>query len=215
MDAVHLPHVPISLRAPCVTMSWSDPLTGNQASIFVGIVDDTYTNEMWNRDVTRLRTLFGITDDSSVGELMVASIANKMVDSEKLKSDMFSAMELINRSQIQQLRIVGLGVGSSPAVTDALESLLRGWNTPEDCRHVQFIALGESADYHYLNFCKSLSLKKLCKSLQYYNTMDYNDYGFLRNAFFSTGIGMTEEQLQRVLNVLQGGANTTPAASNL
>jgi hypothetical protein len=105
---------------------------------------------------------------------------------------MITAISGINSVNITQLRIVGLGAGSSGAISDAIESLIRSWNVEWENKSVQFVALGESLDFHYLNFCKSLCMKKLCGVLQYYNTMDYSPFGYLRS---EGGSGSSKRQL--------------------
>jgi hypothetical protein len=173
-------HIPTALRDPLLVMSFAEPTIGNIPTIFVGIVHDEYTNEMWDRHKTRIAKLFGISDQNCVGDIKVQSLDGNVVDSDRLGQDMSSAIDAVNASQTRHLRIVGLGVGSSLAVTEALESLICGWSVPTLEKEVQFIALGESAGCHYLNFCRGLCLKKMCKCIHYYNTMDYNAFGFLR-----------------------------------
>jgi hypothetical protein len=143
---------------------------------------------MWQQHVTAIKQLFLIPDESVLAELKLGSIGPQ-VDAVQLNQDIQKATTAVNRAQIKLLRIVGLGIGSSPAVSEALESLIRCWNIPPGEREVLFIALGESLDFHYLNFCKSLCLNQIVKCLHYYNTLDYNNFGFL-NAYRSPGIGL-------------------------
>jgi len=173
-------HIPTTLRDPLLVMSFADTSTGNIPTIFVGIVDNMYTNEMWTRHKSRIVHLFNITDQNCIGDVQVHSLAGNLVDGERLGQDMSAAIDEVNRTQTRVLRIVGLGIGSSLAVTEALESLICGWAIPFSEKEVQFVALGESPGCHYLNFCKSLCLKRTCKCIHYYNTMDYNAFGFLR-----------------------------------
>jgi len=173
-------HIPTTLRDPLLVMSFADTTTGNISTIFVGIVDNSYTTQMWDRHKLRIANLFNITDQNCIGDVQVHSLNGNTVDAQRLGQDMSTAIDAVNRSQIKVLRIVGLGVGSSLAVTEALESLICGWGIPSSEKEVQFVALGESKGCHYLNFCKSLCLKKTCKCIHYYNTMDYNAFGFLR-----------------------------------
>jgi hypothetical protein len=163
-------------------MQASAATPGNIPTIFVGIVDGTkYTNEMWEHHKNLLACLFGITEMAQwVREIKVQGLSARVVDGSSLQQQFREAMDVINRSCIKCLRIVGLGVGSSDSVTEALASLIREWNIPKREKEVQFVALGESPDYHYLNFCKSLCMKEECKHLQYYNTMDFNEQGYFR-----------------------------------
>jgi len=173
-------HIPSILRDPALLIQSVPPTTGNCPTIFVGIVDGTsYTHEMWDMHKNLLAALFDITDPNCIGEIKIGSIFRNSVDGANLHQQFKNATDVINQKMITHLRIVGLGIGSSPSVTDALESLIREWKIDSTTKEVQFIALGESPDFHYLNFCKSLCMKKICKLIQYYNTMDYNEYGQL------------------------------------
>ena len=162
-------------------MSASPTVRGNQPTIFVGIVDKNYTEEMWNIHMNRLADLFEITDPSMICQIKVGSLASHFVDGENLHQQIMTAKRAVNQINVTLLRIVGLGIGSSESVTQALESFVREWNIPSNKKEVQFVALGESIDCHYLNFCKSLVLKQRCQTLQYYNTMDFDEHGYFRS----------------------------------
>jgi hypothetical protein len=183
MQLGHDAHIPAALKGPLLLMSASPAIVGNIPTIFVGIVDDHYTDEMWRNHATRLANLFGITDQTCTAPIKVVSepADSTVVDAGRLAQDITYAMQVINQLQTKTIRIVGMGIGSSLAVTEALESLIRGWEIPPEEKNVQFIALGESTHFHYLNLCKSIVMKQMCHQLQYYNTMDYNVFGYLRS----------------------------------
>jgi len=174
-------HIPVSLRDPILKMSAESAITGNIPTIFVGVVDEQYTDGMWQRHLTRLSSLFHINDSKCVGEIKVKNRGQNQneIDGEQLGRDMSAAIEVININVVQAIRIVGMGIHSAIGVHDALESLVRGWNLPWDQKIVQFVALGDSRESDYLNFCKALCLKQICGTIQFYHTMDYNNFGFL------------------------------------
>ena len=184
-------HIPASVKDPVMQMSCVDPVVGDVPTIFVGIVDKNYTDNMWKCISHRLAKLFGISDHNLCCHIKVGSLNPELnldiIDAERLQEQTTKAVTMINQKSLNQkskenmIRIVLLGSTSSPAITDALEALIRGWEVPSDEKNMQFIALGESENYHYLNFCKSLCMKMVYKSLQYYNTMDYNSFGYLRH----------------------------------
>lgn len=184
-------------------MTYSMPVTGNVPTVFVGVVHEEYTDALWENHYHQLGRLFEITSNDYCCHIKVTSIGpdSMVVDIEKLKDQMTTAMNAINIQfkDTTLIRIVGLGKGFSPVITDALEALIRGWDIPSDQKSVQFIALGESANFHYLNFCKGLVMKKVCKNLQYYNTMDYNSFGYLQSGHQHM---ITPENLQQILQAM-------------
>jgi len=172
-------HIPVSLRDPVLTMHSESAFVGNIPTIFVGVVDEEYTETMWRNHADRLARLFGIAHAIFIGEIKVRCRRQDQIDGEQLGRDMSVAIDAINSNVVGKIRIVGLGKSSAIGVHAALESLIRGWNLPWDQKQVQFVALGDSKENHYLNFCKSVCLKQVCHTVQFYSTMDYNDFGFL------------------------------------
>lgn len=177
--------IPIALIDSCFTMSPSKTVTGDYATIFVGIVDgDSYTDEMWNKHSNDIKKLFKITDPNMVYNLKVERAPGRanVVNSESLTEAMITATSAVEGYSGTILRIVGLGVGSSGVVTDALESLIRRWGIEPQSKHVQFVVLLESPVSHYLHFCKRVVMKELCGQLQYCNMMDFNKFGYLETS---------------------------------
>jgi len=161
-------------------MTAETAITGNLPTIFVGIVDEDYTEGMWKQHVERISHLFHIDDPDCKGEIMVKDRGPNAIDGQQLGLQMTNAIDVINSLGVNAIRLVGLGIHGAPALHQALESLVRGWNAVAwNNKTVQFVALGDSETGSYLNFCKALCLQQLCGSVQFYNTMDYNDYGFL------------------------------------
>lgn len=125
-----------------------------------------------------------------------------MVDGAQLGQDMTGTINALNTTPVDTIRIVGMGKHSAIAVHQALESLVHGWNIPYDQKKVQFVALGDSAERDYLNLCKNFSLKKFCGTIQFYNTTDYNDFGFLDLDRSNLG-NLSQEKLERLLTGLK------------
>jgi len=182
-------HIPVTLQGPLLVMSYDEPCIGKIATIFVGIVNESYTDAMWDAHKKRLTDLFDITDPSCMKEIKVESRGERQdqINSGKLLEQWNATLKLINQWKPKILRIIGLGVGSAEVVVQALESLIQRWDIAREDKHVQFISLGESRHFYYLNFCRSLCMKQICKTLQYYNTMDYNPFGYLRTAMGDPG----------------------------
>jgi len=172
-------HIPVSLRDPVLEMSAQVAYTGDLLTVFIGIVNNVYTEQMWSSHAQSLAALFGIAQPFIIEIKVRAKKGEMMVDDVQLGVDVTAAIEAINSTQVDKIRIVGMGISSAPAMNMALESLVRGWKIPWDQKKVQFVALGESAERSYLHFCKMLCLKKLCVGIQFYMTMDYNLFGFL------------------------------------
>lgn len=171
-------HIPVSLRDPVLRMSAEDAIIENIPTVFVGVVDKDYSDNMWKKHVDRMSHLFRI-DANYVCEIKVKNLGNSQIDAVQLGLDMTAAIDVMNSRVFQAIRIVGLGIHSAIAVHDALESLVRGWNLLPENKIVQFVALGDSKESDYLILCKALCLKKICGCVQFYTTMDYNNFGFL------------------------------------
>jgi len=133
MEASLDAHIPSALRSPALMMQASAAIPGNIPTIFVGIVDGSnYTNDMWEHHKNLLALLFDITEMAQwVREIKVQSLSALVVDGSSLQQQFKEAVDMINRSHIQYLRIVGLGKGSSESVTNALKFMIQEWSIPK------------------------------------------------------------------------------------
>ena len=150
------------------------------ATIFIGIVNEHYLDEDWEKHKQRFMALFRITDTSFIMEIKISSIefGSHILNSTKLAEDTTTVMQIINCLETNQLRFLHMGAGHGYAVDDSIESLIRGWDKPEKEKHIQYINHGESKNFHSLNFCKRLCMKQLCGTLQFYNTDDFTNFGY-------------------------------------
>jgi len=171
-------HIPTNIQDPSILISALPTVLGPWPTIFVGIVNSRYTDEMWNNHKEQIVNLFGISGPNATYDIRIQG-SDTQVDADNLRRDMAAAANVVNANPINGLRIVGLGVGTAISVTQSLETLIRSWQRPAAEKEVQFVALGESSDGHYLQFCKNLCLKQVCKSIQYYCTQDYDKDGRL------------------------------------
>jgi len=204
-ELLDLAHIPFSLRDPVLKMTSESAISGNLPTIFVGIVDEQYNEGTWKKHVARISQLFRIDNSSYIGEIMAKARGQNRIDGEELARQMTSAIDVINTFGVDTIRLVGLGVHGAIALHQSLESLIRGWDTvPWSQKTVQFVALDDSQDSAYLNFCKAPCLKQLCGSVQFYKTMDYNDYGFLEMGV--PNIGDLSGQLEKLLAKQQNSA---------
>jgi len=172
-------HIPVSLRAPLLRMSAENAITGNIITIFIGVVDEQYTDNMWEMHFRRLSNLFHIDDPHCFAVIKVKNRGQDEIDAGQLGLDMSAAIDVINANVVQAIRIVGMGNRGAIGVHKAMEALVRGWNLPWDQKIVQFVALGDSQDHVYLMLCQNLCLGQICASVQFYNTMNYDNFGFL------------------------------------
>lgn len=177
-------HIPFTLRDSVLMLSSTQAYVGNLPTIFVGIVDEDYPEAMWMKHATRLSRLFNFEMDFAY-DIKVNGAGSQTIDAEQMGQDMSNAIDLINNTMQQHnfesIRIIGMGVHSATGVHDALESLVKGWNLQWDKKKVQFVALGDSMQSSYLNFCKALCLKKICAAVQFYKTMDYDQFGYFQD----------------------------------
>jgi hypothetical protein len=169
------------LNAPALEISSAVTTKDKMPSIFVGIVDNDYTEAHWQDHRDRIKNLFEITNDA-YGEIKVRNRGNQTVDRKQLTHEMQRALEIINAQHFIQMHIIRMGIGSSVAVDEALESLIRGWNFPPADKRIDFVALGESFEEDNLKFCNMLCSKKLCKKVYYFNIVikDYLTSYFLK-----------------------------------
>jgi hypothetical protein len=169
--------IPTMLKAPMLTMSASNPITQDIPTIFVGLVDNSYTDDNWNHDKQQIGRLFQIT-----GLLMEIKVtmAGEFYNIPEFGNQMSVATGQINQLQIQAIRIVALGFATRSFVTEALAELVRSWQISAVNKELQFITLGDSEDCHCLNFCKDLCLEGRCKLLHYFNVSDYDIFGNLK-----------------------------------
>ena len=175
-----LAHIPSTLRDPTLAFSVEGAWTGNFPTVCIGIIDQTYTEVSWKTDKQNILALFGVSDSTFVCDIKIIGIGGRQVDGQRLADDTTQATKFINKSNSTKIRIVSLGKASANAVFEAKESLIRGWQVPVIDRNLQYLTSGDSKNFTNLNFCKALCLKQLCKRIQFYNTMDYNQYGYYR-----------------------------------
>ena len=195
-------HIPYSLRDSLLTVSPTEAYTGNIPTIFIGVVDEDYTEEMWTSHVNRVMQLFQIKTDCYSYHIQVLSAGSNCINAEKMGHDVSITIEQINNLKqehnytFELIRIVGIGIHNNGGVRTAMEAIVKGWNIQWDKKTVQFVALGDSMRSSYLNLCKSLCLKKICAKVQFYKTMDYDQFGYL-----------TTDQINESLAGLQNFAN--------
>jgi len=170
--------IPIRLQAPTLALSAVKPVTGDFPTIFVGMVDNKYTDDLWDNDMEQIGRLFQMTANCYIKQIKITR-TGRLINVPEFGNAITEAFVDINSIKPIAIRIVGLGSRTTPFVTEALAQLIRGWDIPANQKEVQFITLGDSEDYHNLNFCKDLCLKEQCKTLHYFNTYDYGILGNL------------------------------------
>ena len=186
-------HIPFSLRDALLVMSSNKGYTGNIPTIFVGVVDDDYTEAMWSKHATRIAQLFRLEIESFSYHVKVKGDEGNSINAEQMGQDILQAIEKINSIKqehnysLDLIRIVGMGIHSALGVHIAIETLVKGWNLQWDKKAVQFVALGDSIQGTYFNICKSFCLKKICAQVQFFKTMDYDQFGYYRSDQMNEG----------------------------
>lgn len=170
--------IPTMLKAPMLTMSASIPVTQAMPTIFIGLVDDRYTDDNWNHDMKQIGMLFQITDQRI--EIKV-TMTGQFYNIQEFGNQMTVATGQMNQFKIQAIRIVALGFATRSFITDALAQLVRCWQLPAANKAIQFITIGDTEDCHCLNFCKDLCLEERCQTLSYINLDDYDIFGNLKS----------------------------------
>ena len=180
--------IPASLQDPMLRMTAANAITGNLPTIFIGVVDnDIYPESEWNKKRDQILHLFGIDNNPTcVLEIKVKDEQKSVQDGAyygaQLDPQVKHAIDGINLWGLTPplaINVVTLGAHTIPELQEALESLVRGWNTVSpDQKAIQFITVSGSGKN--LQFCKNLCLKKLCGSVQVYHTNNYNAYGFFK-----------------------------------
>ena len=172
-------HIPTTLREPTLTLGVESAWTGNFPTFCFGIVDQNYTEVAWKTDKQNILTLFGVSDPAFVFDVKGRGfgVGRRQIDGQRLADETTRAKQIINESNSRKMRIVSLGRASAVSMFEAKESLVRGWLIQTIEKQLQYLTSGDSKHCANLNFCKALCLKQLCKRIQFYNTMDYNQYG--------------------------------------
>ena len=101
-------HIPVSLRDPVLELSSALPYIGDLPTVFVGIVDEAYTEEMWKRHAERISSLFQITDPNMVCEIKIRSLGDNTIDGSQLGKDMTAAINALAKTPVEMVRIVGI-----------------------------------------------------------------------------------------------------------
>ena len=173
--------IPTALQAPVLTMSAVSPatVTADLPTIFIGMIDDDYTEDTWHNDMQQIGRIFRISGEKNIAQIKIKK-AGAFVNTQEFGNEVIAAGSQINQLKPTAIRIVGLGFATSSFVADALATLIRSWQISPNEKHVQFITLGDSEDCHNLNFCKDLCLKQECKTLQYFSVSDYDIFGNLK-----------------------------------
>jgi len=90
-----------------------------------------------------------------------------------------SAEERIVISGSPNIRIVSVGVCTSPFIFKALEYFLRSWTAT--FKHVYFVTTGElPGDHNYINFWRKACIKNNCGKVQYVNLQEYIPFGYYK-----------------------------------
>jgi len=180
-------YIPMAIRAPGLKMSASSvKIDMDVPTIFIGVINKNYTEDMWETDAGKMCKLFSCA--FNVACLMkIPSVSEDEldIDSNSLDQTMERALQFINSKQVNCVRIVRIGSGASISINEALQSLIEGWNPPPPKKPeilqktVIFVTCGDSKYCSTLQFCKTLCLLGKCNTLEYYDTLDYNSYGYL------------------------------------
>ena len=129
VQILDLAHIPFSLQGPVLKMTSESAISGNLPTIFVGIVDEQYTEGTWKKHVARISQLFRIDNSSYIGEIMAKARGQNRIDGEELARQMTNAIDVINTFGVDTIRLAGLGVHGAIALHQSIESLIRGWDT--------------------------------------------------------------------------------------
>jgi hypothetical protein len=170
--------IPIMLQTPVLTMSTSGPVPQAMHTIFVGIVDNTYTHEHWNHDMEQVERIFPRIDTRMEAKM---TLVGQFHDIPEFGKQLDVAEGQLNQFNIQAIRIVALGFYTRSYVTEALAHIVRSWAVPAANKQVEFITMGDSEDSHCLNFCKDLCLERRCQTLRYMNLDDCDIFGSLKS----------------------------------
>ena len=178
-------HIPVLLQ-DSLLMSSTQVIIGNIPTIFIGVVDKDYTEATWKSHVDRIEHLFQIEAKYCLHHIQVKGAEINRINEEQMGRDVSIAIEKINSLKqehnytFELIRIVGMRIHSAIEVHTAMEAIVKGWNLEWDKKTIQFVALGDSIQGSYLNFCKSLCLNKICAKVQFYKTADYDQFGSVR-----------------------------------
>ena len=174
----HSSTIPMSLRDPVVILSTKELDSNNRSipTVLFGIITASYPETTWNSEKEQIKQLFSIDNEMCVevkARPQEAS-ANK-VNSDILETNTIAAIKKLNSLNVEIVRIVLLGDSWSKPVDEAVENLLKGWDQDLCKKNVQLLVT--IANNSKLEYCKRLCLMKVCGTVQYCHTTDYNKLG--------------------------------------
>jgi hypothetical protein len=171
--------IPKSLKDPILVLSTQDIDNNNKVlTVFIGIITSTYLENNWNAQKEHIKELF-LADNEMCVEVKVRpqeDLTNQ-VNSDSLENNIYDAVTKLNSLNVDIVRIVLLGDSWSRVIDGSVKNLLIGWDHDFSSKIVQFVAT--SAGNDKLHYCKRLCLMKICSTIQYCHTADYNKWGNL------------------------------------
>jgi hypothetical protein len=177
-------YIPSQIHHPAISLNLSDVVTNPSdepiITIFIGIINLKFNESNWKVEVDQFAKLFQMPDKSyfEIKGYPSKSFEDKL-DSVRFNQDIIETKNEISKlRKISKIRIVYLGVGISLALFKGIEAIIREWNVPLEKKIVQLVTAGDTSKNSLFQFCKSLCINKLCTSAQFYNTTDYDPFGY-------------------------------------
>ena len=151
-------------------------------TVILGIVCQAYSKSMYKNDIKNWKTKF---NTSTIHEIECLSLADspELLNAADAIGKINEALDFMNKIPSDStIRLILVGPGHTKFTLEAIQHLMKKWKTPDGGERSQkklhFITSGDTPGEEMFNLCKQLCLTGICTSIQFYNTMYYNPFGY-------------------------------------
>jgi hypothetical protein len=178
--------LPTTVRSPVLQMRAVPYEYKDIFTVFMGTIRPSYTKERWEKDLTHWREIMKCQSfvDIEIMPMMSEGKMRDATDSLDAIPKIEKAIEKLNQLEDKApIRLVCLGNGFSNFIYDAITFLLREWKNSDGStrteKHLEFVTCGDTRNTDLCNYCRWLTVSKVCTAVDFYNTMEYHPFGFI------------------------------------
>ena len=180
----HLAFVPQELNDNVIELTSVKLDRGDMTTVVLGIICQAYTKAMWRTDVKNWEREF---PNSAFYDLDLETLCDSpnLLNAPDAIKKIDTALTHMNAIEDDlPVRLILVGPGHTKFTMEAIQHLLKQWKMQTGGERVQkrmhFIISGDNDDEENFDLCKQLCLTGVCHSIQFYNTMYYNPFGYYK-----------------------------------
>lgn len=178
----HLAFIPEILFDKVVELTQVPVNYNDMTTLILGIVCTAYPESMYKNDVKNWTSKF---NTSAIVPVKLKSLADSpnVLNAADAISEINAALERMNTiSNDSPVRLILVGPGHTHFTLESIQHLMKKWKTPDGGERLQkklhFVTSGDTPSEEMFDLCKQLCLTNVCNSVQFYNTMYYNPFGY-------------------------------------